>query len=536
MKTNKSLLFLLLLLSIGLIVSCSDDDDPEPIDNEAEEEVINEVVLTFTPTEEGDVVTATWFDADGDGANAPTIDQIDLVEGSAYTLSITLANTLEGEDITAEIQEEDDEHMFFFEFTENIFADPSGDGNVDSRNDPINYNDVDDNGFPVGLSTAWTAGSHTESTGEFTVLLKHQPDQKTATSDATVGGADVDITFPINILEGSNEEEEVINEVVLTFTPAGGGEAITANWFDADGDGVGNPTIDDIELDPDKEYDMAITLANTLEGEDITAEIQEEDDEHMFFFEFTTDIFTDPSGDGNFDSRDDDLNYNDQDENGFPVGLSTNWTTGSSSAGTFRVVLKHQPGLKTATSDATVGGTDVDITFPINILEGSNEEEEVINEVVLTFTPTGGGDAITANWFDADGDGVGNPTIDDIELDPDKEYDMAITLANTLEGEDITAEIQEEDDEHMFFFEFTTDIFTDPSGDGNFDSRDDDLNYNDQDENGFPVGLSTNWTTGSSSAGTFRVVLKHQPGLKTATSDATVGGTDVDISFAINIQ
>jgi len=169
-------------------------------------------------------------------------------------------------------------------------------------------------------------------------------------------------------------------------------------------------------------------------------------------------------------------------------------------------------------------------------LEGSNEEEEVINEVVLTFTPTGGGDAITANWFDADGDGVGNPTIDDIELDPDKEYDMAITLANTLEGEDITAEIQEEDDEHMFFFEFTTDIFTDPSGDGNFDSRDDDLNYNDQDENGFPVGLSTNWTTGSSSAGTFRVVLKHQPGLKTATSDATVGGTDVDISFAINIQ
>ena len=103
------------------------------------------------------------------------------------------------EDITEEIREEDDEHMFFFGFTADIFSNPTGDGNIDSRQDPLVYNDQDDNGNPVGLSTNWTTGGVTASTGDFRVVLKHQPDQKTSTSDTTVGGTDVDISFQINI-------------------------------------------------------------------------------------------------------------------------------------------------------------------------------------------------------------------------------------------------------------------------------------------------------------------------------------------------
>jgi len=265
--------------------------------------------------------------------------------------------------------------MFFYAFTEGLFTDPTGDGNLDNRNDPLNYNDEDVNNLPIGLSTKWTAGEHTETPGQFNIVLKHQPDLKTATSDATVGGTDIDITFPIEIVEeehAHNEEEEVINEIGLTFTPTGGGEAITATWLDADGEGVANPTIEDINLAANTTYELAITLANTLgmEAEDITAEIREEDDEHMFFFEFTSDIFSNPTGDGNLDSRQDPLVYNDKDANETPVGLLTNWTTGSATAttGEFRIVLKHQPdGQKTATSDSTVGGTDVDIKLPINI-------------------------------------------------------------------------------------------------------------------------------------------------------------------------
>jgi len=316
--------YLLLLLGAIFIVSCSDDEEPMMMEEEEEEEVINQVKLTFTPDNGEDAVVAAWFDADGDGAGLPAIDGIQLEEGVSYALSLELTNTLGAtpEDITAEIKEEDAEHMFFFSFTDGLFSDPTGNGNVDNRNDPLNYADQDANGQPVGLSTNWTAGAHTDAAGTFQVILKHQPDLKTAASDATVGGTDIDISFAIEIIEEHGEEEEVINQVALTFTPDNGEEAVVATWFDADGEGVGNPTIDEIDLEEGVTYALSMTLTNTLgsEPEDITAEIMEEADEHMFFFSFTDGIFADPTGDGNADNRMDPLNYNDMDDSGYPVG------------------------------------------------------------------------------------------------------------------------------------------------------------------------------------------------------------------------
>jgi len=368
MKYRNVAYYLMMFCLIAVISSCEGE---EPMEMEEE---ITRITLTFTPDNGEDPVTAIWFDADGEGSGAPTIDDIELEEDVTYDLDIVLANTLGtvDEDITSEIKSEGDEHMFFFSFSDGFFSNPIGDGNRDNRDDPINYNDVDSNGEPLGLLTTWTSGEHSETPGVFNIVLKHQPELKTATSDATVGGTDVDISFPLHIEEHGHEEEEVINEIVLTFTPVGGGDAVTATWFDSDGDGVANPTIEDINLASNTEYELAISLANTLgmEVEDITGEIREEDDEHMFFFGFTNDIFTNPSGDGNIDNRQDALVYNDQDDNGNPVGLLTNWNTSgpTMSAGNFRLVLKHQPDLKTDNSDSTVGGTDVDISFAINIL------------------------------------------------------------------------------------------------------------------------------------------------------------------------
>lgn len=163
--------------------------------------------------------------------------------------------------------------------------------------------------------------------------------------------------------------EEIITDVTLTFTPDGGTTPIVATASDPDGEGPLDLRVDgDITLDTNTDYTMTIELRNEIEDEDVTEEIEREDDEHMFFFSFSEDLFTSPEGDGNFDGRSDELNYNDLDDNDYPVGLSTSWSTGDGGSGTFRVVLKHQPeNIKTATSDSGDGSSEVDVTWDLTI-------------------------------------------------------------------------------------------------------------------------------------------------------------------------
>ena len=539
------------LFDLSWMVTVEDDPEAPPCENE--EEIITDVILTFTPVAGGTPVTAAAQDPDGEGPlDLVVLDDIELVESTEYTLTMELLNSIEGEDITEEIEEEDDEHMFFFAFTDEVFTSPAGDGNVDNRPDPVNYNDFDENMLPVGLNTSWETECGEETTsGTFRVILKHQPGEKSETSTVNDGGTDVDLTFNINVNEDPDappceNEEEIITDVILTFTPVDGGTAVTAAAQDPDGEGpLDLVVLDDIELVESTEYTLTMELLNSIEGEDITEEIMEEDDEHMFFFAFTDEVFTSPAGDGNVDNRPDPVNYNDFDENMLPVGLNTSWETEcgeETSTGTFRVILKHQPGEKSETSTVNDGGTDVDLTFNVNVNEDPDappceNEEEIITDVVLTWTPTAGGTPVVAAAQDPDGEGpLDLEVLDPINLEFNTEYTLTVELANSIEGEDITEEIMEEDDEHMFFFEFTNDFFASPLGDGNADERDDAvINYNDFDENMLPVGLSTTWeTTGDMGSGEFRIVLKHQPGEKSATSTINDGGTDVDLTFMIN--
>lgn len=188
------------LLAVGvLFTGCDDDDAPEP---ENLPEVITDVKLIFTnDADASDVVEARAQDPDGEGVEELEIlDQITLKTNTTYTLTYEIFNNLEtpGEDIGAEILDEDNEHQVFFSFTEGAFTSPTGDGNIDSASDPINYNDQDENGLPVGLSTTWTT-SAAATTGMFTARLQHQPDVKTATSGSTDGDTDFDLMFTLNI-------------------------------------------------------------------------------------------------------------------------------------------------------------------------------------------------------------------------------------------------------------------------------------------------------------------------------------------------
>jgi hypothetical protein len=185
------------------IIGCSNDDDIAP-EEENEVEIFTDVTLIFTNTaDNSDVVRASAQDPDGTGIQELQIlDAITLAADTEYTLTYEILNALDPSDVENigdEILEEDNEHQFFFSFTENVFSDPIGNGNIDAAADPINYNDADENGNPVGLSSAWTTAGTASSEGSFTVRLQHQPDVKTATSGSNDGDTDFELTFALTI-------------------------------------------------------------------------------------------------------------------------------------------------------------------------------------------------------------------------------------------------------------------------------------------------------------------------------------------------
>lgn len=197
MKTQffKSLALLAFAFPL-LFSSCKDDSVPEA---ENEEEVITDITLTFTPASGGETVTAIASDPDGEGPQEMTVEDIVLNPNTAYIMTIALENSIAGESITEEVEEEADEHIFLFSWTEGIFSNPTGDGNIDNRNDALNYIDMDTNGLPLGLETSWTTSN--PATGTFRLVLKHQPDSKTVSSGINTGETDVDISWPIVVAE-----------------------------------------------------------------------------------------------------------------------------------------------------------------------------------------------------------------------------------------------------------------------------------------------------------------------------------------------
>ena len=203
MKHLFKLNYLLLSLFSLLIFTACEDDDATPAE-ENEEEVITDVKLIFTPTNTLSglaTVEATAQDPDGEGVQELQVSgSIDLAVNASYTLTYEIMNNLEtpGEDIGEEILEEGAEHQIFYSFTDGAFTSPTGNGNIDNASDPVNYNDSDSNGNPIGLSTAWTTGGALSS-GSFTVRLQHQPDLKTSTSTANTGDTDFELTFVLNI-------------------------------------------------------------------------------------------------------------------------------------------------------------------------------------------------------------------------------------------------------------------------------------------------------------------------------------------------
>ncbi len=189
MKQLNLFLLFALLSALFLMTSCNNDDDaPEPGNDEEE---ITTLKITFQKVGAIGTTSFTWQDLDGEGGNAPTIDNITLEAGATYTATIQLLNENEDEDlndeeynVTLEIEEEDDEHQFFYTLSAGL-------------NLTHSYNDTDGNGNPIGIANNFTTGA--ASSGTLRVTLKHQPGIKSSTTTINDGDTDIDVTFNVTI-------------------------------------------------------------------------------------------------------------------------------------------------------------------------------------------------------------------------------------------------------------------------------------------------------------------------------------------------
>lgn len=180
MKTIK--LLAVLFIATLTFTSCSDDETPEEVH---EEEVITTMNITLTSGDE--IITISSVDLDGDaGSDLPDITGGTLQANTTYTASIELLNETESpaENITEEVEEEGEDHQFFFTSSDDSLT--------------FTYDDEDTSGNPIGIDFSVTTNAAGSIT--MTVILKHEPTKPNDGTSTDAGGeTDIEVSFPITV-------------------------------------------------------------------------------------------------------------------------------------------------------------------------------------------------------------------------------------------------------------------------------------------------------------------------------------------------
>lgn len=216
MKTLFKLSSLLITASLLLSLSCKKKknepapSNPLPPDNTSE--VITTFKLLLTDSATSTVYTFMYKDPDGDGGQAgfygPGTTSLSTQSDSVFNLSpnttyfteiILLDETKSAVDtISGEVEEEGQDHMFFFNSTN-----PTGSPyslTLSGSGIHLTYTDLD-GGSPqrgIGLKTRWRTYAATGTTKHpLNIVLKHQPGTKNGT--ITPGDTDVDVNFKVTV-------------------------------------------------------------------------------------------------------------------------------------------------------------------------------------------------------------------------------------------------------------------------------------------------------------------------------------------------
>lgn len=151
-------------------------------------------------------------------------------------------------------------------------------------------------------------------------------------------------------------------------------------------------------------------------------------------------------------------------------------------------------------------------------------EEEVITTFEITLLPDAGGTPVTLEFVDADGEQGSMAPVISVSgpLEAGSSYSGIIALWNETANPpaNITEEVAEEADDHLFCFDVSGDIA---------------ISYADEDENGLPIGVITSWSVGEAGPAKVTVSLRHQAGTKTGTCPGG-GETDVEVAFDLQVN
>ncbi|MBK9270830.1 MAG: type 1 periplasmic binding fold superfamily protein [Saprospiraceae bacterium] len=158
--------------------------------------------------------------------------------------------------------------------------------------------------------------------------------------------------------------------------------------------------------------------------------------------------------------------------------------------------------------------------------DSDHNEEELITTLRYTLFDTAGNSSVVLLFRDVDGTG-GNPPEFVItgQLKQNTYYTGSLQILNesVVPAIDITPEILLEGVDHQFFYGISS----------GFNMS---FSYADADTNGKPIGINTILNTGSTSSGTLRILLRHQPdknatGVSTGDPTNAGGETDIEVDF-----
>ena len=158
-------------------------------------------------------------------------------------------------------------------------------------------------------------------------------------------------------------EQELITQVEITLTPVGGGAAQVVSITDPDGLGPQPPSAPTgtFDLAAGTTYDGAVRFLDASDPanvENITEEVEEEDDEHRVFYLVTGAGVDIP------------VSSLDLDGNGAPLGVTFQVVVDQGAAagnGTVRVILSHYDDEPKGDGLTQSDETDADVTFDFTV-------------------------------------------------------------------------------------------------------------------------------------------------------------------------